>query len=205
MRSRRLRFALAAAAVAAAAACAFAVTAIYPKLLIRLDGDYLRVAVTPHLNFLSGRSLERLKDGASIGFAGQLTITSSPNSLIPEARAVAHFALSYDIWEQKFAAVKMAERPDGRRSVSHLSAEAMESWCIDNLSIERSLIPPDRPFYVQLDLRAEDPRDQAGVVGDSGINLTQLIEIFRAPIRDGQKPFRVVNGPLRLSDLRKAG
>ncbi len=197
--------ALAAAAAAAMAVCAFAVTSVYPKLLIRLDGDYLRVAISPHLNFLSGRSLARLKDGASIGFAGQLTITSGPNSLMPEARSVAHFALSYDIWEQKFAAVKMAERPDGRRSVSHLSADAMETWCIDNLSIERSLIPPDQQFYVQLDLRAEDPRDQAGLVGESGINLTQLIEIFRAPVRDGQKPFRLINGPLRLSDLRKAG
>ena len=205
MKSRRLRIALAATAVAVLTVCAFAVTSVYPKLLIRLDGDYLRVAVSPHLSFLAGRTLDRLKDGASIGFAGQLTITSGPNSLIPEARAVAHFALSYDIWEQKFAAVKMAEHPDGRRAVSHLSAEAMETWCIDNLSIERSLVPADRPFYVQLDLRAEDPRDQAGLVGDSGINITQLIEIFRSPVRAGQKPFRLTNGPLRLSDLRKAG
>src|ERR1700722_16104560 len=66
-------------------------------LTVHLDGDYLRVSL-PHIDFLQGKPLDRLKDGASVAFIGQLTITTTPNSLRPVARAVARFALSYDIW-----------------------------------------------------------------------------------------------------------
>jgi hypothetical protein len=190
------------------AICAFAVTSL-PRLIVRLEGDYLRISVTPHLNFLKDRVLERLKDGASVQFIGQLTVTQGPNSLIPDAqaRSVARFAFSYDIWEQKFAVTKFGERPDLRSSSPLLgSAEATERWCLEHMTIERSLIPADRPFYVELDLREEDPRDRLGIVGDSGVNITQLIEFLGKPVKGGPKPIRVTtSGPLRLADLRKAG
>jgi hypothetical protein len=184
------------------ATCGLAVVSA-PQLLVRLDGDYLRVSVAPHLNFISGRALERLKDGASVAFIGQLTIVENPNAIVPEARSAARFALSYDIWEEKFAATRMGDRPDSRRSVSHLSAFSIENWCLDNLVIERAQVPADRAFYVQLDLRAEDPREQNRIMGDSGINITQLIDVFRAPVRGGQKPWHYMAGPMRLADLRK--
>jgi len=196
---------LAALVAAVSATCVFAVSVAQPQLKVFLENDYLRISVAPHLNFLSGRALERLKDGASVAFVGQLTIAPAPNSVVTDARSVARFAFSYDIWEQKFAAVKIGERPDLRRSISHLSAEATENWCIENLAIERSLLPPDRAFYVQLDLRADDSRDGRGVVGDSGLNITQLIDIFRTPAKRDQKFWHLYNGPLRLSDLRKPG
>jgi hypothetical protein len=116
---------------------------------------------------------------------------------------VARFALSYDIWEERFSVTRMGERPDSRRSVSHLSLQAAQNWCLDNLTIDRSLIPPDRLFYVRLDLRLEDPRDQLGIVGEPGINITRLIEIFSRPARSAQQPFLLRNGPFRLADLRK--
>ena len=205
--NRRLAKSLTLAALATGAAlCVLAVTVAPARLLVHLDNDYLRISVTPRLNFLAGRTLERLKDGASVAFVGQLTIVPDPNSLVTAARSVARFALSYDIWEQKFAVTKMGERADSRHSKSNLSsAEATENWCLENLTIERSMIPSDRPFYVQLDLRAEDPRDQAGIVGESGISISGVVDLFRNPVKSGQKPLRVTNGPLRLADLRKAG
>jgi hypothetical protein len=172
-------------------------------LAVHLDGDYLRIAL-PHVDFLKGKPLERLKDGASVAFIGQLTITTMPNSLNPVARAVARFALSYDIWEERFSVTKMGQTPDSRRSAAHLSAQATENWCLDNLAIDRSRIPSDQPFYVQLDLRAEDPRDQLGIIGDPGINLTRLIEIFGRPPRSAQPRLTLSSGPLRLADLKKA-
>jgi hypothetical protein len=187
--------------------CALAVIAL-PRLLVRLEGDYLRIAVTPHLDFLKDRVLERLKDGASVEFIGQLTITQGPNSLVPDAqaRSVARFAFSYDIWEQKFAVTKFGEHADLRSSASLGSAEATEAWCLEHMTIERSLIPPDRPFYVQLDLREEEPHDRLGIVGESGVNITQLIEFLGKPVKGGPKPIRVTtNSPIRLADLRKAG
>jgi hypothetical protein len=186
-----------------ATGCAFAVALATPQLLVHLEGDYLRITV-PHLNFLSGKPLERLKDGASVAFIGQLSISQAPNAVIADARYVARFALSYDIWEQQFSVTKIGERPESRRTVSHLSAPAAENWCIDNLTIDRGSLPPERPFYVQLDLRSEDPRDTLGIIGDpGGINITRLIEMFSRPARSAQPRWLMNSGPFRLSDLRK--
>jgi hypothetical protein len=171
-------------------------------MLVRLDGDYLRIAL-PHLDFLQGKPLDRLKDGASVAFIGQVTVTTSPNSLNPVARSVARFALSYDIWEERFSITKIGQSFDSHRAVSHLSAQAAEAWCIDNLTVDRSQLPADKEFWVQLDLRTEDPRDQTGVVGDPGISITRLIEIFSRPARGAQSRWLSNSGPFRLADLKR--
>jgi hypothetical protein len=192
-----------AALVAGTALCAFALSLVgATDLLVHLDGDYLRIAA-PRLNFLSGKPLERLKDGGSVAFIGQLTISTSPNSLTPLARSVARFAFSYDIWEERFSVTKIGPKPDSRRTMSHLSVQTAEDWCFDNLVIDRSQIPSDKPFYIQLDLRAEDPQDQLSFLGDPGINITRLIEIFGRPGRGAQPRWVGTTGPYRLDDLRK--
>jgi hypothetical protein len=195
------RRSLLAALVAVTAGCAWAVTTAAPELLVHLDGDFLRVSL-PRLDFLNGKPLDRLKDGASVAFVGQLTITTSPNALKPAARSVARFALSYDIWEERFSVTKIGPTPDARRAVSHLSAQAAQNWCIDNLTVDRSQLP-DTAFWVQLDLRAEDPRDQLGIIGEPGINLTRLIEIFGRPARSTQPRWLLNSGPFRLTDLKR--
>jgi hypothetical protein len=179
-----------------------AVSSASEDLVVFLDGDYLRVSL-PHVDFLRGKPVERLKDGASVAFVGQVTITASPNSLSPLARSVARFALSYDIWEERFSVTKIGQSPESRRSASHLSVQATENWCLDNLVIDRSQIPADRPFYVQLDLRAEDPKDQLGIIGEPGINLTRLIELFGRAPRSPQERWLFNGGPFRLNDLKK--
>ncbi len=179
-----------------------AVSSASDDLVVFLDGDYLRVSL-PHIDFLKGKPVERLKDGASVAFIGQITITTSPNSISPVARSVARFALSYDIWEERFSVTKIGPSPESRRSASHLSAQATENWCLDNLVIDRSQIPADKQFYVQLDLRAEDPKDQLGIIGDPGINLTRLIETFGRPPRSPQERWLFNSGPFRLADLKK--
>jgi hypothetical protein len=202
----RIAFLAALGAAALACVCLYAVTTPPPDLLVRFDGDILRISA-PRLNFLSGKALEHLKDGASVAFAAQLTISTTPGQAtgIAEARSVARFALSYDIWEEKFSVVRFGDRPESRRaSQSHLTAQQTQNWCLDSLSIDRSALPVDRPFYVQLDLRAEDPRDQLGIVGDPGINITRLIEIFSRPAKSSQPRWFLQNGPLKLAELRKA-
>jgi hypothetical protein len=171
-------------------------------LAVHLDGDYLRVAM-PQIDFLKGKPLDRLKDGASVAFIGHLTITSTPNSLTPVAQSFARFALSYDIWEERFSVTKIGERPDSRRSQSHLSAQQTETWCLDNLGIDRSQIPSDRQFYVNLDLQVEDPKDQVSMIGDSGISITRMIEILGRPSRGSQPRWLKSAGPFRLDDLKK--
>jgi hypothetical protein len=189
--------------IAALLLCALgAVSSASDDLVVFLDGDYLRVSL-PHIDFLKGKPVERLKDGASVAFIGQVTITTSPNSISPVARSVARFALSYDIWEERFSVTKIGQSPESRRTVSHLSAQATENWCLDNLVIDRSQVPADKQFYVQLDLRAEDPKDQLGIIGDPGINLTRLIEMFGRAPRSPQERWLFNSGPFRLNDLKK--
>jgi hypothetical protein len=172
------------------------------QLAVHLDGDYLRISI-PHIDFLKGKPLDRLRDGASVAFVGQLSIMTSPNSLTPMARSVARFALSYDIWEERFSVTKIGQLAESRISGSHLSAQATENWCLDKLLIDRSLLPGDRAFYVQLDFRAEDPKDQLGIIGDPGINITRLIEMFGRAPRSPQERWLFNSGPFRLVDLRK--
>jgi hypothetical protein len=190
-----------AACIVAIAGSALAVTTVPPQLLVHLDGDFLRISL-PHLDFLNGKPMDRLKDGASVAFIGQLTITTTPNAIKPAARSVARFALSYDIWEERYSVTKIGQTPEARRAASHLSAQAAQNWCIDNLTLDRSQLP-DTEFWVQLDLRAEDPRDQLGIIGEPGINITRLIEIFGRPARGAQPRWLLNSGPFRLSDLRK--
>jgi hypothetical protein len=182
-----------------------AVTTPPVELLVHLEGDFLRISA-PRLNFLSGKAMERLRDGASVAFVAQLTISQSPNAVVPDARSVARFALSRDIWEEKYSVTKIGDRPESRHgSVSHLSAQAAQNWCLDNLTIDRSAIPADREFFVHLDLRTEDPRDQLGIVGDSGISISRLVEVFSRPAKGVQSWPPLSAGPFKLADLKKAG
>jgi hypothetical protein len=203
--SRRSTLALCAALAAGAAISAFAIEYNERKLSARLDGDLLRVSA-PNFSFLSGKSLERLKDGASVGFIAQLTVSRSPNYVLADARSVARFAVSYDIWGERFSVTQIADRPEQKRTASHLTGPNAETWCLEKLAINRAELPADRPFYVQLDLRVldlRDARDQSGVIGDTGISIARMLEIFSQPARDKQTRWVLNSGPVRLEDLPK--
>jgi len=181
---------------------AFAVIAA-PKLLVHLDSNLLHITA-PGLNFLNAKAVERLKQGVSIAFVGQLTVTSSPNAVVADARSVARFALSYDIWDEHFSVTRFGDRPGMNRSISHLSAQAAQTWCLDNLAVDQAVLSTDKPFYVQVDLRADDSREQLGVIGEPGINITRLIEIFSRPVKGNQQRWLLNAGPFTLADLKKA-
>lgn len=170
-------------------------------LAVHLDGDYLRVSL-PHIDFLQGKPLNRLKDGGSVAFIGLVTITSTPTSLTHITQSAARFALSYDILEEKFSVTKIGQ--NSRRSQSHLTAQAAELWCLDNLGIDRSELPPDQPFYVNLDLQLEDPRDAPRIVDDAGISLLGLVERLGRPGRSAQPRWQKSSGPYRLDDLKRS-
>src|SRR3989442_5549256 len=93
------------------------------SLTARIDRNQLRVPA-PRLHFLTGEALERLRDGATVKYDFQLTVRSDRNGKAL-ARAEEFFAISYDLWEEKFAITRIGSSP---RSVSHLSAAAAEAW-----------------------------------------------------------------------------
>jgi len=174
------------------------------SLAARLNSANVLHISAPRFHFLVGKPLERLKDGATVAFLGQLSLSLDANTTM-QARSVARFAMSYDIWEERFSVTRFSISKDetASRTASHLSGEAAENWCLDNLGLDSSSIPANRQFWLRLELRAEEGRDGTGVLGEPGINLTRLIEIFSRPARAQQPRWQLDAGPLRLRDLRR--
>ncbi|HUI82262.1 MAG TPA: hypothetical protein VLY24_30275 [Bryobacteraceae bacterium] len=165
------------------------------NLSVIFDGDTLRVSA-PQLHFLSGKSLARLKDANTVVFLSQLTIFGDDHSTVFR-RALERLTISYDIWEEKFQVVLAVDR----RSASRLSLAGAETWCLDKLAISTLGLPPGRPFWLRFELREEDPRESAALMGDPGISLRSLIERFaRKPSAD-QAHITLEAGPLRLAEL----
>jgi len=169
-----------------------------PRLDVLWDGDDLRVSV-PGLHFLTGKPLERLHDGVSVAFISQLTLATDDWSTVVR-RSPERFVFSYDLWEEKFSITKLGTPP---RTAAHLSAAAAEAWCVDNVAISTGGLTPERPFWLRLELRAAEPREEAAVIGEPGINLNRLIEMFSRRPRDMYPKWTAEAGPLRLGDLKK--
>src|SRR6266545_553131 len=74
-------------------------------LTITWDGDDIHVAA-PQLHFLSGKSLERLKNGAAVSFLSQLTLSTDANATVYRRRPE-RFVVSYDLWEERFSVVSL--------------------------------------------------------------------------------------------------
>jgi len=170
-----------------------------PSLVARLEGDRLRISA-PHLRFLNGRPLERLRDGASVVFDVQLSLWTQRTAGLRE-RAIERFVVSYDLWEEKFSVARPGRPP---QTVSHLTATGVEAWCLDHLTLSVAGLAPERPFWIRLELRAQDSRERPGVAGEPGVSLTRLIELFSRAHQGRQSPSVLEEGPLRLADLRKA-
>ncbi len=167
------------------------------SLLARRDGDRLRVSA-PRLHFLTGKPLDRLRNGSSIAFNAQLALLKDRGGVAAE-RAVGRCIFSYDLWEEKFSVSALTSPP---RSISRLSSTAAETWCLQGLSLPSAGLARDQPFWLRLELRAEDTKDRPGVVGEFGINLARLIEVFSRPSRAQQPTWLVEDGPFRLADLK---
>ena len=166
------------------------------ELIPRYNDGSLQVAA-PRLHFISGRQLERLRNGVAVPFDFQLTLSggSKDNTL---SRALERFVVSYDIWEEKFSVVRQRDR---RMSSVRLTATQAESWCLEHLSLPSSGPASDRSLWLKLEIRSAESRDQVAAAGD-GISLTTLIEIFSRPVRGSLDHWALEAGPFRISDLR---
>ena len=166
------------------------------NLSVFFDGDNLRIAA-PQLHFLSGQPLTRLKDGNTVVYVSQLAIFGDRGGASVLRRSPERLAISYDLWEEKF---RVSLGVSGR-SISGLTAAEAEAWCLDNLAVSALGMAPARPFWLALDLRVADPKALSALVGDPGISITGLIELFGRKPGEGQPHWTLEAGPLRLSDL----
>jgi hypothetical protein len=181
------------------------------ELVVHSQDDELRI-VAPRLHFLTGASLDRLKNGAAVPYDFQLSLSLDSRTNLFD-RAVERIAVSYDLWEEKYSATRLSasstlrgavsRRSHEHRSASHLTALGVENWCIDSLAVSTSDIGPSQSLWVRLEVRSVDPKDTPPLFGDSGVSLNRLIDLFSHPPRTGQQRWTLEAGPLRLSDIRK--
>ena len=166
-----------------------------PRLIVRRDGNHMRVSA-PQIRFLTGKALEQLKNGANVGFLSQISLNGNESGSNVLSKTVDRFVVSYDVWEEKYSATRLSTM----QQKSHLNVPAAESWCLDEPVPIPAALSPARPFWIKLELRTEDPKESAAIVGEPGINLRRLVEIFSRPPRN-QQQWIENDGPFRLQDL----
>ena len=175
----------------------YALTVSDETLTPRWVGDQLVVSA-PRLHFLTGKSLERLRNGASVPFDFQLSVSAGRGNAALQ-RALERFVVSYDVWEEKFRVVQVR----GRKSRAHLTAAALEAWCFENISLGTATVDPAKSLWVRLEVRSAETKPAAPLPDDSGITLATLIELFSRQARSSQEHWAVETGPFKLLDLRR--
>ena len=166
--------------------------------MIRRSLNDLHV-VAPRLHFLTGKTLQRLHDGATTPFDFQLTILAgSKNNVI--ARAVERFEVSYDVWQEKFAVVR---KSDFRKSGMNAASNAAEAWCVDNISVPALQLPAGQDLWARLEIRSVDQKNQTSPVSDSGINIISLVELFSRPPRPQQDHWTLETAVFHIDALKQ--
>lgn len=183
------------------------------ELILRSGDNELQITA-PRLHFLTGSSLDRLKNGAAVNYDFQLSLSLDSRTNLYD-RAVERIAVSYDLWEEKYAVTRISgsstlrgaisRRSHERRSASHLTSDGAERWCISDLAVSTSGVNPNQLLWVRLEVRSVDPKESSPLFDDTGISLTRLIDLFSHPPRSGQQRWTLETGPARLADLRSSG
>ena len=165
-------------------------------LFARRAADQLHI-LAPRLHFLTGKHLQRLHDGLSVPFDFHLTISAgSKNNIV--LHAFERFTISYDVWEEKFRVVRLGNF----RKSGYLSANAAESWCIDNIFLPLGSIPQGKDLWARLEVRSADPKEQAPAMADTGISIATLIELFSRQPRPQQDHWIVESSRFQFADLK---
>lgn len=166
-------------------------------LTLRKDDGLLRVEA-PALHFLEGRTLHRLQDGAGLVFSLQLSLSTDQFRTISR-RQLDRFVVSFDLWEEKFAVVRLGTV---KQQASHLSKEAAERWMFDHTGLPLHGLGAETQHWIRADLRADDPRDAGGFLLDPTVTLTRLVEWFGRSQRGETERWSLEHGPFLPGQLQ---
>ena len=164
-------------------------------LTVDTVGDALKIRA-PGFSFLKGEPLARLKDGRSVRVELAAIVLPAPGKS-PAAATRRIFAVSYDLWEERFAVTTVEK---GAQSVSHLALAAAEAWCVEQLIIPVNALGTlgrDVPFWIRLEYRILDG-DATSTPADLGYTLQALIEALSRRRKTDSSPRTLEAGPFRL-------
>ena len=181
----------------------FALAVWAQELILTVRDNRLQFAA-PGLHFLAGKPLDRLRNAAEVPFDFQVTLWAG-NRNRELRRAAATFVVSYDLWEEKFSVTKLSTP---RKRAAHLTMQAAEAWCLEQMPMDASGLGPAEPFWVRLEVRA--PSAKAGGplfarerITETGVSLNRVVEIFSRPAQTDQPHWTVDAGPLTLNEVRR--
>jgi len=164
-------------------------------LTVDTVGDLLRIRASG-VSFLKGDALARLKDGRSVRVELAAMVLPAPGkSVVAATRRI--FALSYDLWEERFAVTTGDKRS---QSASHLALAAAEAWCVDQVTIPVNALGTfgrDVPFWIRLEYRILDA-DAATDPAESGYTLQALIDALSRRRKTESSTHALEAGPFRL-------
>jgi hypothetical protein len=184
------------AALALLAVLAWPVLPVSAQALsIDTAGEALKFRA-PGFSFLRGDPLVRLKDGRSVRVELAAMVLAAPEKS-PAVTTRRIFALSYDLWEERFAVTAVDARS---QSASHLALAAAEAWCVDQLSVPLKALGAlgrDVPFWVRLEYRILES-DGGSEPVDSGYTLQALIDALSRRRKTESSPRPLEGGPFRL-------
>jgi hypothetical protein len=164
-------------------------------LTVDTVGEALKIHATG-FSFLTGDPLARLRDGRSVRVELAAMVLPGPGKS-PAATTRRVFALSYDLWEERFAVTTVDTRS---QSVSHLTMPAAEAWCVEQLAIPISAVGAmsrDLPFWIRLEYRLLDG-DSPPTAEESGYTLRALIDALSRRGKTESSPHPLEAGPFRL-------
>jgi hypothetical protein len=176
--------------------CAYAF-AQSQSLTVERHGDHLHV-MAAKLHFLKGPALEKLHNGATVHYIFTITVNAQNNEM-KSYQLRERFAISYDLWEEKFSVVHSTMH---NRSASRLSADMAETWCLENMPIAVREIPASHPFMVRLECSIDESEKEDGGKGDYLLSLEGLYEVFSRKRSDQPIKCEAASGSLRLDNLK---
>lgn len=178
------------------------ITAMFSSLDARLGSQSMTVTTTggevrvqaPGFRFISGEPLARLKDGLTVRVDLEIQALAGPGAAAA-TQSRQTFVLSYDLWEERFAA---AVSGTGSRSISHLTAAAAEAWCIQQLTVPVGALGSLRsqPFWIRLESRIVNGKSDGRE--EEGLTLRGIIDTLSRRQASEKTSHSAEAGPFRV-------
>jgi len=164
------------------------------SMTVTTTGGEVRVQA-PGFRFISGEPLARLKDGLTVRVELEIHVLAGPGAAAAAAHSLQTFVLSYDLWEERFAA---AVSSTGSRSLSHLTAAAAEAWCIQQLAVPVSGLGAlrNQPFWIRLESRILNGKSDGRE--DEGLTLRGIIDTLSRRQASEKTSHSTEAGPFRV-------
>jgi hypothetical protein len=109
-----------------------------------------------------------------------------------QPRLTRQIVFSYDLWEERFAVVRL---DDPKVAASHLATAAAEAWCIDLLALPVSAAPVAKTFVVELECSLREEGAQPADA-PSAATFTGLIDLLSRNARAAPPRWEAASLPL---------